>query len=48
MIEKNHTNTQLTFDIVGVLLGRLLLDSKFEGMDVGSSEAFNFALRRSS
>ena len=31
-----------------VVLGRLLLDGKLEGMDVGSSEAFNFALRRSS
>ena len=31
-----------------LLLGRLLLDGKFEGVDVGSSEAFNFALRRSS
>ena len=31
-----------------VVLGRLLLDGKFEGVDVGSSQAFNFALRRSS
>lgn len=30
------------------MLGLLLLDGKDDGMDVGSSEAFNFALRRSS
>ena len=31
-----------------LLLGRLLLDGEFEGMDVGSSQAFNLASRRSS